>query len=615
MATDKTNRTNNMHKHKKRKLNPLLFWIPLYIAAIALVSVFWNMPMFPRRWSYILMAILVGILGITYGLSHHKKIPQIPVRIFEVFMALIMVVVTVMMPVYKARVSNVITDQPEEQTYIYMNLYVMADDYKEAHPDIFANSPSYPEKSDELADLQQYLDSTFITELTVEQENQRNALTEVKNVLNKQDLNVVDKESVLDSVAALYNNEGQVLIMNQSYTGMLDDVAEYENFEKDTRILYTVKLTDETAKIATSNTSLTTEPFSIFIGGNDQEGDLSLIGRTDVNIVVTVNPQTHQIAIGSFPRDSYIPNPALGYSGDKLTHLGMQGLQNTLDGLSDLLSINIENYILINFSTYQKIIDAIGGVDVENPYAFGFWDNPNIWFEQGTIHLDGYNALLYVRERKTLPDGDFGRTMHQQIVLKAIINKLISPSIITKFDSLLTAIKGTFLTNLSDDAIYGLCQKQLDENISWNIVNYRVEGSMGESICASSGSTALSVVYPYQTQIQFMSTVMNQVINGEIVTQQEMVDGSGMVISGIAGTDSSTSYETEPVVTPTPVPEVITPVEPVTPPVENTDPIPETPAEDPGTEQPPAETIPTVPEEQLPSTDGSTMTDTSVPAQ
>ncbi len=613
MATNRANQSNDMHKHKKRKLNPLLFWIPLYIAAIALVSVFWNMPMFPRRWSYILMAILVGILGVTYGLSHHKKIPQIPVRIFEVFMALIMVVVTVLMPVYKAKVSNVITEQPEEQTYIYMNLYVMADDYKAEHQDIFASTPSYPEKSDELEDLKQYLDATFITELTVEQENQRNALTEVKNVLDKQDLNVVDKESVLDSVAALYNNEGQVLIMNQSYTGMLDDVPEYENFAKDTRILYTVKLTDETAKIAVSDTSLTTEPFSIFIGGNDQEGDLSLIGRTDVNIVVTVNPQTHQIAIGSFPRDSFIPNPALGYSGDKLTHLGMQGLQNTLNGLSDLLSVNIENYILINFSTYQRIIDAIGGVDVDNPYAFGFWDNPNIWFEQGTIHLDGYNALLYVRERKTLPDGDFGRTMHQQIVLKAIINKLISPSIITKFDSLLTAIKGTFLTNLSDDAIYGLCQKQLDENISWNIVNYRVEGSMGESLCASSGSTPLSVVYPYQSQVQFISTVMNQVINGEIVTQQEMVAGSGMVIGGVAGTDYDTSYETEPVVNPTPVPEVNTPVEPVTPPVTQP-PAEEVPVETPPIEQPPVEPTPEVPSEPQQPVDGTT-TDTSVPAQ
>ena len=613
MATNRANQSNDMHKHKKRKLNPLLFWIPLYIAAIALVSVFWNMPMFPRRWSYILMAILVGILGVTYGLSHHKKIPQIPVRIFEVFMALIMVVVTVLMPVYKAKVSNVITEQPEEQTYIYMNLYVMADDYKAEHQDIFASTPSYPEKSDELEDLKQYLDATFITELTVEQENQRNALTEVKNVLDKQDLNVVDKESVLDSVAALYNNEGQVLIMNQSYTGMLDDVPEYENFAKDTRILYTVKLTDETAKIAVSDTSLTTEPFSIFIGGNDQEGDLSLIGRTDVNIVVTVNPQTHQIAIGSFPRDSFIPNPALGYSGDKLTHLGMQGLQNTLNGLSDLLSVNIENYILINFSTYQRIIDAIGGVDVDNPYAFGFWDNPDIWFEQGTIHLDGYNALLYVRERKTLPDGDFGRTMHQQIVLKAIINKLISPSIITKFDSLLTAIKGTFLTNLSDDAIYGLCQKQLDENISWNIVNYRVEGSMGESLCASSGSTPLSVVYPYQSQVQFISTVMNQVINGEIVTQQEMVAGSGMVIGGVAGTDYDTSYETEPVVNPTPVPEVNTPVEPVTPPVTQP-PAEEVPVETPPIEQPPVEPTPEVPSEPQQPVDGTT-TDTSVPAQ
>lgn len=526
----------------------MLFWVPLYIACIILVSIFWNMPMFPRKWSYYLIAVLAVLAAGMYALSRWKKIPQIPVRVLEVLLTVCMLVLSCLMPFYKSKVSSVINDQPEEQTYIYMNLYVMSDTYKEEHPDIFAGTESYPEKSDDLEDLKQYKDATFITEMTVEQENQRNALTELKNTLDKQDLNVVDKDSVLDSVAALYSNEGQVLILNQSYTGMLDDMEEYENFSKDTRLLYTIRLTDETAKIAVSDSSLTTEPFSIFIGGNDQEGDLSLIGRTDVNIVVTVNPLTHQIAIGSFPRDSLVPNPALGKRADKLTHLGMQGLQNTLNGMSSLLGIDIDNYILINFSTYQKIVDAIGGVDVDNPYAFGFWDNPDIWFEQGNIHLDGYYALLYVRERKTLPDGDFGRTMHQQIVLKAIIDKLTSPSIITKFDSLLTAMKGTFLTNLSDDAIYGLCQKQLDENISWNIVNYRVEGTFGMAQCASSGSTELSVVYPYSNQIQFIGDVMDQVINGETVVQQEMPAGYGTLsISGYSysSSGSSDSYSDE----------------------------------------------------------------------
>lgn len=586
--TENSDSRKTVRKNKRRRhLNPMLFWIPLYISSIVLVSVFWNMPMFPRKWIYYLIAGLTLLAGGMYALSRWKKIPQIPVRILEILLSVLMIIASCLMPVYKNKVSSVITDQPEEQTYIYMNLYVMSDEYRETHPDLYASTPAYPEKDDELEDLRQYVDSTFITELTVEQDNQRNALTELKNTLDKQDLNVVDKESILDSVAALYSNEGQVLILNQSYTGMLDDIEEYENFSKDTRILYTIKLTDETAKIAVSDTSLTTEPFSIFIGGNDQEGDLSLIGRTDVNIVVTVNPQTHQIAIGSFPRDSLIPNPALGNRADKLTHLGMQGLQNTMNGLSNLLNINIQNYVLINFSTYQKIIDALGGVDIDNPYAFGFWDNPDIWFEQGQIHLDGYYALLYVRERKTLPDGDFGRTMHQQIVLKAIINKLTSPSIITKFDSLLTAMKGTFLTNLSDDAIYGLCQKQLDENISWNIVNYRVEGTTGFSLCASSGSTELSVVYPYANQIQYISDVMNQVISGQTVTQQEMISGSGIVISGTSGAPETTEEPVEttqqdpvstpaptPAPTPTPTPVPTPDSTPTTDPVPTPDPVP-----------------------------------------
>ena len=209
-------------------------------------------------------------------------------------------------------------------------------------------------------------------------------------------------------------------------------------------------------------------------------------------------------------------------------------------GLGDIIS----HYVLVNFTTFRTIIDAIGGVDVDNPYAFGFFDDSSIWFEQGNIHLDGDNALYYVRERYTLPDGDFGRTMHQQIVMKAIIAKLTSSAVITKFDSLLTALKGTFLTNISDSAIYSLCQMQLDQNISWNVVNYHILGTTGTSVCASSGSTPLSVVMPYSNQVSFVSSEIDKVEAGETITQQDLPDGYGTLVEPV-GSSSSENYENE----------------------------------------------------------------------
>ena len=536
--------TPKSRKAKKKKyLNPILFWVIAYIAAIVFVSIFYNMPMFPHKWTWYALAVLAVILTGLYLLTKWKKSPRILMRVINLALACALAILSCLMPIYNAKVSNVINDQNDEN-YILMNLYVMSDSYKEAHSDLFTDTTGFAQKSDELKDLQQYSDSTFITTMTIDQENQRNALSEVKNLLDQQSLNVIDKDSVTDAVAALYQNEAQVLILNQDYVSMVTDQEKYANFASDTRVLYTIRLTSDVS-VATSDSELTSKPFSIFFGGNDQEGELSLSGRTDVDMVVTVNPTSHQILISSFPRDSLVPNPALNNSPDKLTHLGLSGLQNTMTELSSLLDTPINNYVLINFTTFRTIIDALDGVDVDNPYAFGFSFNSNVWFEQGNIHLDGDEALCYVRERYSLPDGDFGRTMHQQLVMKAIIAKLTSSAVITKFDSLLTALKGTFLTNLTDSSIYALCQKQLDENISWNIVNYHIQGSFGTSVCASSGSTPLSVVLPYANQILFIKNEIDRVESGETITQQDLPEGSGVLAETVGGysmEDNSSEY-------------------------------------------------------------------------
>ena len=209
---------------KKKKLNPILFWIPAYIAAIVFVSIFYNMPMFPRRWTWYSLAVLTIILAALYVLTRWKKSPRILMRVINLALACALAVLSCLMPVYKAKVSNVINsgDEPKE-SYILMNLYVMSDTYKEAHSDLFAGSASFAQKNDDLDDLKQYIDATFITTMGIDQENQRNALNDVKNLLDKQGLNVVDKDSVPDAVSALYHNEAQVLILNQDYVSMVTD--------------------------------------------------------------------------------------------------------------------------------------------------------------------------------------------------------------------------------------------------------------------------------------------------------------------------------------------------------------------------------------------------------
>lgn len=499
--------SRNRKRRRKRTLSARFIWLLLILAALMFFITFFSMPMFPKFWSFILFLILLLIIGATGSLSI-RYYKNFFVKALDVLLCAALLLASVLLPVYKNKVTELFESFQGEGARI--NLYVMSEEYREKHPDLF-DSPQF---SENIAD---YANSTYITCAAIDGGNQNYALTQLKDQFGKV-VRTDDRDNAMKAVEALYNNEGDVLILSNSYDSMIMEDEMYENFRKDVKVL-TFYIRPSDNSIAQSTTKLTEEPFIVFFGGNDEEGDLYLDGKTDVDMIVAVNPNSHQIAIVSLPRDSYVYNPALfGY--DKLTHLGMQGIQNTLNGIGEYLGCNIENYVILNFRTYRNIIDAIGGVDVYNEYEFVALDDE--YFPEGEIHLEGEYALMFVRERYALPDGDFGRNYHQQQVMRAIIEKVTSPAMIVHFDSLLEALKGTFLTNITSDSLYAFCRKQLEENIHWNIVNYHVLGEIDMNETATIPGQALSIVYPYSSHVEFVSQVIQDVLNGEEVIQEEM---------------------------------------------------------------------------------------------
>lgn len=560
------------HKQKKR-LNPYLFFGIMAILAIIFLITFKSVSLFPINWFLIaLFVVLIIVAGMFYLTKTIKKPNNCYyVRGANIVLSVFFLALSILLPYVEAKITSTIQSASSTvvDNTIKVNLYVMSDEYKANHKDIFKDFNNTKTFANEEEELKSYKDSMFISQLGVDLENQRIAIDTVKSILNVQKLDMIDASSIQNGAEDLYSNNGQVLFLSETNVKMLTGMEEYESFESDTRVIYSIDVKAVNPEVKASS-ELTKEPFALFFGGNDEEGELKLFGKTDVDMVVVVNPKTYQIIMVSFPRDSYVPNPNAYEYADKLTHLGVAGIDNTLTSLSNLLGVEINNYVLLNFTTYMKIIDALGGVDVDNPYEFGFWDNPDINFPEGRIHLDSYNALLYVRERKTLPNGDFDRTMHQQLVMRAIIEKIASPAIITKFDSLMTAMEGTFLTNLNEDAIYGLCQYQLQNNIKWNIINYRIEGSVGMAYCAFAPGKPLSVVYPSSDQIAFVSGEIKKVIDGEIISQEENVPPYGkLYIQEIQPAPSEMPAEEEAVeveietITPTPAPTIEPTVEPM----------------------------------------------------
>ena len=511
------------YRKKKRRLSSGFFYLILVLASILFLYTFYKMPMVPLKWTFIVGGVLLVMLLITGMFTVKLRPTNFFQKTVNCLLSVVLFAASILLPYEESKISALF--QSAAGNTIRINVYAMNDAYKSSHPEYFNDATTvWTEGKDGRQVLKDYSDYLIYgTVVKIDRDNQNYCVNQLNKMCGAT-IQTMDHNSLDQAVQNLYINTTDVMIMAESYAKVIEDMPGYETFSMDTVILDSFDREIESPFSFTESSKMASEPFIIFFGGNDQTGSLSLQGRTDVDMVVAVNPQSSQIAIINLPRDSYIPNPDYGGTYDKLTHLGITGLDNTLEGLSNILGQSIENYVLVNFDTFQTIIDALGSITIENPYAFTAIDGQ--YFAEGTISLNSVQALMYVRERYNLPGGDFDRNMHQQIVMQGIIDRITSPEGIIHFNDILDNVKNCILTNVSSKSIYALVSKQLDEDIDWNIVKYHVEGEMGMEECASAPGQWLSVVYPYDSQIQFVSGVIDAVYAGEILTQQELPEGS-----------------------------------------------------------------------------------------
>ncbi|MCI8608285.1 MAG: hypothetical protein HFE73_01415 [Firmicutes bacterium] len=269
-----------------------------------------------------------------------------------------------------------------------------------------------------------------------------------------------------------------------------------ESLATSTKVLYTVSVNIEKGGDSKA-VNVTKEPFNVYISGLDFSGDISQNYHSDVNILVTVNPKTHQILMTSIPRDYYINLPSKN-AMDKLTHSGLYGIQETTGAIEDMLGIDINYYVKVNYNTIVSLVDAIGGIDINSPYGFTthkMQDLSGITFIEGPNHLDGRMALAYSRERASWADGDMRRNENQQIVLEAIIKKAVSSTaILTSYTSILDAVRGNMETNMTQEEMTSLIKMQIDEMSDWEITKVALKGKPNSLPCYALGNGYASVV-------------------------------------------------------------------------------------------------------------------------
>lgn len=326
---------------------------------------------------------------------------------------------------------------------------------------------------------------------------------------------------------ALYDDEVDAILINQGYVDLLTEKDGYTDFRDQTRVLYTYTTTHEVDPIV-PNTSITKEPFVVYCSGIDARvDDISAKSRSDVNILAVVNPTTKQILLVNTPRDYYLPLARNGEL-DKLTHAGLYGIDESMKVLGNLYGVQADYYVRVNFAGLVKIVDALGGVDIESDANFtcvpmetpdgnGDYTYQKYSFTKGINHVNGSQALAFARERKAFADGDNRRGQHQMTVIKAIVNKACSSAVLTKYQELLKAASDAFITNMPYADISSLVQMQLSDMADWNITTYAVSGEGSTEYCYALGDKAW-VMIKDSSKVNTAKNMIQQVINGEVPT-------------------------------------------------------------------------------------------------
>lgn len=273
---------------------------------------------------------------------------------------------------------------------------------------------------------------------------------------------------------------------------------------------YALKANAAIDKIATGEESgkyteehalnVTEEPFNAYISGIDVYGEITQESRSDVNLIATVNPNTHKILLTTTPRDYYVPIPGISEGqNDKLTHAGIYGIDASIATLENLYETDIPFYVRVNFTSVEDIVDVMGGVDIESELAFTTGEEAGeiVEVQEGKNHFNGKEALAFVRERKALADGDNQRGKNQQALLTGLIKKTMSPMILFRANGMINSVAGNSETNMSEKQIKSLIRMQLNDLKGWDIESVAALGDdSGKEYCYSYSGGPLYVTVP-----------------------------------------------------------------------------------------------------------------------
>ena len=506
----------------------MILILTVLFEALVVINI-WKLEILPAKYLTILLAALVLVTGLLSTLlfqrtgkwqkrrSHGK---QIAAYVLCAIMIAVCGVGTHALSKLHQTVKAI--SQPTTVSTVF-GVYVLSDDQAQT--------------------IEDAADYRFAMTDSVDTEHTQTAAEEIGALLGG-DVSIENLESVNALIDALYAGNNDAIILNQSYAEMLTEVDDYADFFTRTKLLYehsvieTVEATEPAAKEPVSSTDPAEEteaveiemdptamPFVVYLSGSDTRSKTLVKSRSDVNILAAVNPVTKQILLINTPRDYYVSNPAGGGEKDKLTHCGLYGIENSMEALSDLYGQPVHYYAQINFTGFETLVNAVGGITVYSDTSFYAAEGGGFQISAGTNYLNGAQALAFARERHSLAGGDNARGQNQMKVIAAIVDKLTAGTLIKNYSAILDSLQGMFVTSLSSEEISDLIKMQLNDMASWEVLSFAVTGDNGSDKNYSMPGLYSYVMYPHEDVVAHASDLIGRLLGNEVLTEADLSVG------------------------------------------------------------------------------------------
>ena len=406
-----------------------------------------------RGVNYAIIGVIIAAIVLSIFLIIKKK-----AKIFNVIMLIIMNIVLVF-SYMQFRTAIGLFDNLNSNAAVSeytMSVVVMKNDAAEKLTDLKGASVAAPVSADG--------------------ENINKLMKEIRDK-EKQSLNLTESKNYISAYEELAAGTSKAMILNSSFEDLI--TSQHADFKDKTKKIYEYKITKSVNAKAKQNAG---DTFNVYISGIDTYGPVSSVSRSDVNIIMTVNKKTGKILLTTTPRDSYVKIADGGNNQyDKLTHAGIYGVDSSIHTLENVYGIKIDYYARLNFTSFLKLIDIVGGVDVYNDQAFiSHVGKKN--FQPGLLHMNSDMALSFVRERYGLTGGDHDRGKNQEKVIAAIIKKLTSKEGLANYQSIIKELSESIQTNMPIETAMGLANEQLRAGKEYIVASQALTGTGSMSL-------------------------------------------------------------------------------------------------------------------------------------